>query len=69
MGRADLVGGEAVAFAAPRGEAAAGPWHEAYTEGRSRTDDKGQANAEVCEREGASDEGVGRGVGVGGATG
>ena len=56
-------------FAAPRGEAAAVPWREAYIEGSSRTDDKGQANAEVRDREGAVDAGIGRGVGVGGTTG
>ena len=48
VGRADLAGGDGVGLAAPRGEAADETWREAYTEGCSRADVKGQETAEVC---------------------
>ena len=70
VGRADLAGGDEVGpgIGAPRGEAEE-IWREAHTGDSSQGDVEGQKAAEVCEFGGATDAGIGRGVGVGGATG
>jgi hypothetical protein len=68
VGRADLAGGEEVGIAAPRGEAEE-VWRAAHTGSRSKADIEGQEAAEACQLGGAADAGIGRGVGVGGATG